>query len=276
MLTKVSMTGIATPREFTIGGVDPDDTIILKSISGLTPSDATLFTGDYAGNGGYYQGRRFGGRNVVFNFKLNPDYSVGGRSVSSLRQELYSMFIEPTYYQDYLQVFLYDDEEDPRTVNVYYDKYQGDIFSQDTSVQISTQCVDPYIIGQFIQYFAPSGGVLSVPVQHNGTAPTGLQVNVVANVTTTQFSVDFWGKKMTYVGDVQAGDIFTIITEDGNQAITRYRAPNIVSVLGGLTADSQWLTVNKGLGTLRAYGPAVGDGKMAITGYHFTEKWLGV
>lgn len=265
------MSGIAVPRDFTIGGVDPDDTIILKSVSGLTPSDVTLFTGDFAGNGGYYQGRRIPGRNPVFNFKLNPDYAaVGGRSVSSLREELYSMFYEPTYYDEGLTVDLYDDELPTRTMKIYADKYQGDIFSQSTDVQISTQCMEPFLIGPETQVF-PAGGTVSIPITYSGSAATGFNFQLAATATGTAWSVSILGKTMTWSGGYVNGDVFNVGTEDGN----RYIKKNGVDSLGGLTATSDWLTLSKGGGTLVSHGDAVGDGKITINEYDFTSKWWG-
>lgn len=50
----------SSPMTLDIDNADPEEILILKSISGLTPADVNLFTGEYARNGGYYQGRRVG------------------------------------------------------------------------------------------------------------------------------------------------------------------------------------------------------------------------
>ena len=271
MLTHVDMTGIAVPRTFTLGGVDPDDTIILKSISGLTPSDVTLFTGDFAGNGGYYQGRRVPGRNPVFTFKLNPNYStVGGRSVSSLRRELYTMFYEPTYYDEGLDADIFDDEIGQVSMKLFADKTQGDLFSQDTSVQISTQCMEAFLMGPQVSAFP---GAISVPITYDASATSGFDViNVTAASNGTQFTVDILGKSMHWVGAIASGDIFALGTQEGNLFLKK----NGVDALGGLSATSDWLTISKGGGTLRTYGDAVGDGKMSIESYYLTPKYWGL
>lgn len=271
MLTHVDMTGIAVPRTFTLGGVDPDDTIILKSISGLTPSDVTLFTGDFAGNGGYYQGRRVPGRNPVFTFKLNPDFNATtGRSVSSLRRELYDMFYEPTYYDEGLDVDIFDDEIGQVSMKIFADKTQADMFSQDTSVQISTQCMDPFLMGPQVSAFP---GAISVPITYNATAPSGFDsIGLSAGSNGTQFTVDILGKVMHWVGAIASGDFFSIGTQEGNLFLKK----NGVDALGGLSATSDWLTLAKGGGTLRTYGDAVGDGKMSIASYTYTPKYWGL
>jgi hypothetical protein len=271
MLTHVDMTAIAVPRTFTIGGVNPDDTIILKSISGLSPSDVTLFTGDFAGNGGYYQGRRVPGRNPVFTFKLNPSFSTtGGRSVSSLRRELYAMFYEPTYNDNGLQVDIFDDEIGKVSMKVYADKTQNDMFSQDTSVQISTQCMEAFLMGPQV---SATPNAISVPITYAGSAPAGFDsLQIKAASAGTQFSVQIANKTMTWVGAIAANDIFTIGTEEGNLFIKK----NGVDALGGLSAASQWVTLAPGANTLATWGNASGDGKTSITSYAYTPKYWGL
>src|SRR5690606_37276924 len=86
-------------------GLTPKDPLLVRDVTGLNPSDFELYIGRFARDGGNYQGRRVVERNIVMTIDLNPDPALG-QTVSSLRQQLYKIFINPMVDSDYLRLIL--------------------------------------------------------------------------------------------------------------------------------------------------------------------------
>lgn len=261
----------ATPKTLDIDAVDPDEVIIIKSISGLLPSDLTLFTGDYARDGGYYQGRRVGKRNPVFNLKLNPDWA-NNVSMTAIRQELYRLFYQPTPGVDGLMVVLKDDDLPDLYFVAYPETWTGDLFSQDTSAQISMICVDPYLLSVDPVSDSDATGWLSLPLEYEGSAETGLSLTIAVKATTSKVTVDLNGLKMTLNGSFVNGDTITINTSAGSRSIKK----NGVDIMVALEGGSTWLTLDRPSNLIKVYGSAVSDGKAALTAYIYRGAWWGI
>lgn len=262
----------SSPMTLEIGYADPDEIIILKSISGLTPADLTLFTGDFARDGGYYQGRRAGKRNPIFNFKLNPNY-VDDILISDVREMLYRIFYEPQALTDGLQVTLIDDRKPDRYFICYAEKWNGEIFEQKPEAGISTICVDPYLRSvAFVEAVNPAGWV-SVPFTYDGSADTGIEVTIEVTATTNQVVFNLDGQLMTLSkpDNFVDGDVIFINTAIGSRAIRL----NGVDRMALLTAASKWALLTKTSAELSAYGTAPADGKAVITSYKYQETWWG-
>lgn len=272
MLTQVVLQS-ANPMTFDIAAADPDEIIILQSISGLSPADLTLFTGDFSGNGGYYQGRRADKRNPVFNLKLNPDYA-NDIEVSDIREMLYRQFLEPTASGDGLQVLLKDDRKPDRYFICYTEKFPVDIFDKSTKAQISTICVDPMLKSAAETTASNPGGWVSVPITYDGSADTGIEVTLKVATAGTQVVLANNGKLMKLVKSTNfaVNDVIYINTKIGERAIQL----NGVDVMALLSADSSWITLAQAGNTLEAYGTASGDGAALITDYTFRSEWWGV
>lgn len=274
MLTQVILE-TSDPMTFNIDAVDPDEILILKSISGLTPGDVDLFTGEYARNGGYYQGRRVGKRNPVFNFKLNENY-VDDISVSDIRELLYRQFYEPQSDVDGLQVRLVDDKKPDRFFIGYAEKWDGDIFSRDTSASISTICVQPLLQSveqtELIPPNADVSGWLTVPVHYDGSADCGFQVDLRVISPTSVVTVENNGQTMVIEGSFIPDDVIGINTVEGSRRIRL----NGVDIMAGLTSDSEWLTLKSSSNLLRVYGSAPGDGRVVNFSTTYISTWWGV
>jgi hypothetical protein len=270
MLTQVILE-TSDPMTFNIDAADPDEIVILKSISGLTPGDVNLFTGDFARNGGYYQGRRVGQRFPVFNLKLNENY-VDDIRISDIREMLYRQFYEPQANSDGVQVKLVDDRKPDRYFIGYTDKWQGDIFSKDTSAQISTVCVDAFLQSVAETTLTTPGGWLTVPILYDGTADTGIELSLKVVGTTSTIVVENNDQTMVLEGSFVADDIVTINTIEGQRAIKL----NDVDVMASLTAASDWLALKAANNLLKVYGSVAGDGKVVATSYTYRSAWWGV
>lgn len=272
MLNQVVL-NTAIPKTLNIDGVDPDETLIVKSISGLSGADLTLFTGDYARDGGYYQGRRASKFNPVFNFKLNPDYA-NDVEVSDIREMLYSWFLQPSVGVDGLQVILIDDRKPDRYFVGYTEKIETDMFSRDTSVQVSMISVDAYLRSVLETSGSDVAGWISTTVPYAGSAPVGLEMTFKVNTATSTLNVGVGSYAMTLqpTPGFAVNDVVVINTELGKRSIKR----NGVDIMAALLPVSKWALLNNGSNLIRTNGGVSNDGKVVMTSYKFREAWWGI
>lgn len=262
----------ANPMILEIGEADPDELLILTSISGLSPADVTLFTGDFARDGGYYQGRRSGRRNPVFNFKINPDYA-NDIDASDARAILYRQFYEPQPDSDAVQVRLVDDRNPDRYMFCYTEKMPADIFVQKPTAQVSTICVDPYLKSVVETTASNPGGWLTVPLTYDGTADTGIQVTIKVVTATDQVILENNGVLMTLLKPslFAIDDIITIDTVQGQRYI-RLNGVDVMALLDG----SDWVYLTQASNSLKVYGAIPGDGRAVVTEYTYRSAWWGM
>lgn len=260
------------PTTLNIDAVDPDEIIIVTSISGLDPADPMLFMGELSRDGGYYQGRRGGQRNPVFNLKLNPDY-VGDISVSDIREMLYSWFFEPSPTSDGLQVVLKDDRKPDRYFVGYTEKLPSDIFTDKPTAQVSMLCTDPYLKSLVPVTGNDPLGWTSRTLAYQGSKKNGLQMDLLVKTATSQLVVDIDGAQMVLTRAFAVNDVISINTVIGSRFIRQ----NGSDIMASLSSTSKWLQLGKGNANLaKIYGTAENDGKVVMTTYSYTEAWWGI
>lgn len=221
MITKVDLLSdqaISLP----VLGVTPKTSILVKKITGLNPPDKSLFIGDYSQDGGLYQGRRVGNRNVVVTMDLNPNPALG-ETVASLRHRLYKAFNDPHPEGDFLKIRFYEDNNRITYVVGYCEKFENEVFDADTMCQASMICPDPYIRNEFDVVLERDTGWTKVPFEYEGTAETGfiVRINVTAQVPT--ITLENNGKRMQLSkpgSNYQIGDLIVINTIRGQRSIT--------------------------------------------------------
>lgn len=207
-------------------GVTPKDSLLIRKITGLNPPDIQLFIGDYARDGGIYQGRRVGNRNVVLTFDLNPNPALG-ETISGLRELLYKAFVDPLVDADYIKLTLHDDLGRVRYLVGYTEKFETEVFDVETMAQISIICPDPYIRDDVETVKTPSdyttnpnSGWTIVPFTYNGTAETGFEVEILITVATSVLTLENNGKTMVINKAFSVGDRVLIGTVRGSRYIT--------------------------------------------------------
>ena len=270
MLTEIILQ-TSNPMTFKLDDVNPDDLVLLKSISGLLPSDVTLFRGDFARSGGYYQGRRVGDRNPVFTLGLNPSYA-DDISVSDVREMLYRQFYEPGSDTDGVQVLVRDDRRPDRYFIAYTDKWTGDLFSKDTSAQISMICVDPFLYSVEEETASSDTGWVSLSVPYDGSADTGIELKLNVASSTPKIRVMLDAQEFVLERSFSIEDTVEINTVPGQRKITC----NGVNIMASLTASSKWLNLSKPTQTLTVDGGIDSDGKVSLTEYRYRSAWWGV
>lgn len=282
MLTKV-IAQTSTPVEFNVTNVDPEEILILKSISGLTQAGATLYTGEFAGEGGYYQGRRAKQRFPVLNFKLNPNYKDKIDS-EDIRDILYRTFMEPQGNSDGVQMGVFTTKKPELYFVGYTEDIDAGLFDKELGATVSMSCTDAYLRSAVQKTVRNSGGWLSVPVIYDGTADTGFQVAIKVVVDTPELTLENNGIPMRLVYSFQKDDIVVISTTQGARSI---RIDPVEDSEGGVDLDSgtdimaalqgsNWLKLNSVTNVLRVYGLTPGDGKVLATSYRYRSAWWGI
>lgn len=250
-------------------GITPKSSLLIRKITGLNPPDRSLFIGDYAQDGGIYQGRRVGNRNVVFMIDLNPNPALG-ESVSSLRQDLYKAFIDPQTDGDHLKLVFRDEDDNRRYLYGYCEKFETEPFDAETMCQISMICPDPYIRDDEDTILVQPTGWIQVPFTYQGTAETGFIVRIYVTTPTTEVTLYNNGKVMQLVNSAgyEVGDIIIINTTRGQRSITLTKPsdlPNTPTEFEPPTGYAEDDCIFYGDGVWKCVSDAIGGGTNATS-----------
>ena len=257
-------------------GVTPSESLLIRKVTGLNPPDIDLFIGDYARDGGTYQGRRVGNRNVVMTMDLNPNPALG-ETVSGLRDLLYKTFVDPLVDADHLELVLHDDEGRTRNLYGYTETFETEIFDIETMAQISLICPDPYIRDlDETTLTNPSGTWVTVPFTYSGTAETGfyVQVNVTAN--TPKLTLKNNNKTMVLTYAFLAGDTVYIDTNRGQRNIWLVRSSVTYPLVAYLDVLSPWLELHSQTNTMSVYGTLSTDLVAGVKTLKYRASYWGV
>lgn len=224
MLTQIDVMS-ENAFQLPIVGLTPRSSLLLQKVTGLNPPDRTLFIGDYAQDGGIYQGNRVGNRNPVFYIALNPNPALG-ETVAGLRQMLQKEFMNPQPEGDHLKFLLHFDTGVDRYFVGYAERFEAEVFDVETLCQISLQCPDPYLRDDDITMLTSTPGWIQVPFNYLGTAKTGFEIRAYITSTTNNFTLSNNFKPMYFINPAgyAVGDIIYINTNRGFRAATWTKA----------------------------------------------------
>lgn len=257
-------------------GASPKDSLLIRSIAGLGPPDVDLFIGDYARDGGFYQGRRVAKRNVVFTFDLNPNPALG-ETVAGLRALLYKAFVDPQVDADYIKINLHDDEGRVRYLVGYTEKFEAEPFSVETVCQISIVCPDPYIRDNVKTVLTDPTGWVTVPFAYTGTAETGFEVEITITAPTSVLTLENNGKTMIISRNFFAGDVVKINTNRGSRSLTvTHPGSTTEPLIAGLSPLSPWLELHSQSNVMKVYGETQSDIVGAVKSLSYTQSYWGV
>lgn len=299
MLTQIDVVS-ENPFFVPILGVTPKDSLLIYKITGLNAADIDLFIGEYARDGGNYQGRRVQKRNVVITMELNPNPALG-ETVSGLRDLLYKTFLDPYVNAQHVKLVLHDDEGRERFLYGYVEKFENDIFSADTMSQISVICPDPYIRDNTKTIMTHPTGWVTVPFTYGGTAQTGFEIEVTMTANSPTLTVSNNGYTMVINDTFLNTQVIYINTNRGSRDMLKASSANLAAaraahptmtteqiweVLEGLgqtvpliakrTATSPWLELHSQSNTLKVYGATTSDIVAAIKRFEYTSAYWGV
>lgn len=283
MLTQI-LVDSANPFTLHIANATPKDSFLVRKITGLNPPDFSLFIGDFSRDGGIYQGRRVGTRNVVFTIDLNPNPALG-ETVSSLREVLYKAFLDPLSEADYLKIALYDDSLRVRYLVGYTEKFETDIFDSETTVQISIICPDPYLrddVPTSIVDTLNGGPWSTLNFNYLGTAATGFEVALTLTSNTEILTLENNSKKMVIdmteqVGTMYSGQKVFFTTTRGYRDI-RIKTGLLPSIpiVASLTYDSPWIELTATANVMKVYGATSADIVGVINTLTYSPAYWGV
>lgn len=270
MLETVNVESV-NPLTLHVSDADPSEMFLVKSISGLTSAKVGLYTGDYATEGSYYQGRRAEKLTPVLTLKMNPDYA-NDIEVSDLRETLYRTFYEPQPGLDGVLVSLEDDRKPKRYFVGYTEDINTDQFSSSRDVQISMVCMDGYLFSYNQTTQSDAVGWSSLPVTYDGSARCGVLATFKVNTATSVMTFDINGNKLILNRAFTVGQVITIDTRKGSRSIKI----GATDIMAALDPTSVWVQMDRPASVLKAYGGVSGDGKVVMTSYTFRSQWWGI
>lgn len=255
-------------------GATPKSSLLVRKVTGINPADVTLFIGDYARDGGIYQGRRVGNRNPVLLLDLNPDPALG-ETISGLRELLYKAFLDPLVDADYVKLNFINDLGVVRYLVGYTEKFETELFDEDTSAQISIVCPDPFFRNNTETVLTNPSGWTTVPFTYAGSAETGFYTKIVLTSATSTLTLDNNGKKMVLNRSFSSGDIVEISTVRGSRFISLTSGVTS-SILAALTPASPWLEMHSQANVLKVYGATSGDTVAGIRELRYFAAYWGL
>lgn len=269
-------------------GITPKDSLLIRHITGLNPPNLNLFIGDYSRDGGIYQGRRVGNRNVVITMEMNPNPALG-ETVSSLRERLYKAFVDPLVEADYVKLSLHLDDGRLLYLVGYAETFETEIFSAEALAQISIICPDPYIRDDEATILTHEGGWVTVPFTYTGTAETGFEAEieiltptpklVLSNNTLTDDTGDsnYTKGRMIINREFVAGDVVIINTVRGYRRLwLTPEGGSTISIMGDLTPTSPWLELHSQANTMKVYGTTPTDFPAVIRSLTYVQAYWGI
>jgi hypothetical protein len=287
--------------ELPILGVTTKASLLVRKVTGLNPPDVDLFIGDYARDGGTYQGRRVGSRNVVMTLDLNPNPALG-ETVSSLRELLYKTFIDPLINADYIELLLHDEAGNIRNLAGYTEKFETEIFDIETMAQISMICPDPYIrdLNETVLN-NPSSAWVSVPFNYVGTAETGFEAEINVSNATSSLNLKNNGQAMLITASLVSGDVVYINTNRGYRDIRKatltavnamkaaypyenlsriwtrlVNAGSTTPLIANLNPVSRWLELHSQTNTMNVHGAGPEDLVAGVKNLVYRASYWGV
>lgn len=276
MLTQIGVEYEGDELIVPILGVTPKESLLIRKITGLNPPDLDLFIGDYSRDGGTYQGRRVGKRNVVITADLNPNPALG-ETISGLRELLYKVFVDPQVDADFVKVNYYDDLGRVRYSVGYTEKFDTEIFDVETMAMISMICPDPYLRDNTETELTHPTGWTTVPFTYEGTAETGFEVSIYINSATSVLTLDNNGKKMIINRSFDVADVVTINTVRGSRLLTvTPSGGSPISIVANLEPTSPWVELHSQANTMKVYGATTGDLIASIRSLKYTQAYWGI
>lgn len=260
---------------------------VVKSVSGLTPPSASIFTSKSPNRKGtLYNGSTLNERMLVIEVKILGD-------IETNRNSLYSWVDTEQYSKAYYR---------NGTKNVYCEGYveacEADLFSDNEIVNIQILCPKPYwidlqiisteissILTQFTFPFAiDSAGIpLSTLLEDNktrifnGGAETGVQIYIrgtedIANLLIYDANSALRNFKLNY--KIPAGWIVIIDTEANPKTCKAIKPDGSTVNLMKYLSNPTWFTLKKG-NNIFGFKADSGASSAEIS-FRFTNKYLGV
>lgn len=225
---------------------------VIKSISGLEPPPVNIAIAKKQGGGGVYQGRSPENRQIVLTLGFQPNHHFG-ITIGDLRAIFYRM-ITPRL-KGVLTITLYNDAMDDwlRTTG-YISNIETNPFSKDPELQVTVDCLSPYLDKGVYVHPNPScyDKMPLVDIRNEGQAPTGFHMRVVLTGPTSFFRF-FTEDSLNWIHITYpflSGDIIDINTYEGDRSMTLTRGATKTNLIKSLSPNTSWLQLDGGYNRL--------------------------
>lgn len=241
-------------------GREETDFIQVRNITGLDPVKAAVNTSPFGSvDGTAYIGSSVASRNIVLTLHPNPDWNTW--TYESLRRLLYLYFMPKML----ARLVFYSSDMPPVEIYGYVEDVSVTNFAKDVEIQVSIICPDPYftavnpvvVLGEATGQTTPA-----IPVQYNGTIPTGLNLQAkelthgAIAVAIQIDGINFWtyatfnswtyfvlnslpGKKYVQNVDMNSGVITNLLSSVGAGSVWPVLKPGLNQVI--VNSDSATL-----------------------------------
>lgn len=276
--------------EIELANPNPQVGLIVTSIDGLGPPQASINTIDVAFDGSLFSSARLQARNIVFNFRL-----FEAPSIEEVRTRVYRYF--PVKKRVQIEV-----KSDVKSVYAYgyVEHTEPDIFSSEESMQVSVVCPDPYFydLAGSITLFAGTHPLFEFPwsnesltekliefgmmyensealIQYNGDIDTGLVIYIHAtgtpgNITiydrTTQEIMEIDVERVATISGVAfgEGDDIIVSTVRGDKYCRLLHEGEYYNIIGAIKKGSKWFSLTAGVNSF-AFSAESGEVSLSTT-----------
>lgn len=212
----------------------------VRRAEGLDPVSANISVSPFSNlDGGIYQSSRVDSRNIVLTIGIRPNHRRG-EGTRELREGLYNFFAPKSPAN---MVFVNDNGKLVR-IRGYVESFETDMFSKDTSVQVSLICPEPYFVGYNLVTISGLTGA-PMDVSSFGSAPAGFTFDMTLTQNAASIHIEAgFEEPLLFKGDLKAGDRLRISTVSGNKYILKTRAGVTTSELDGIASGTMSMTVD--------------------------------
>lgn len=245
----------------------------ITEFQGLNPPKATINTNTTATlDGGMFNSSKLDMRNINVAFAIEEEAEKNRLAVYNVVQS--KMPLRIYYKSEYLDIF----------IDGYVEEMDISYFAKKNIVTINVLCPFPYLKGAkeiinelsavkpmfHFPFASESEGELilgeydtlsSATVENAGSVVAGLTFELFAKETLSNPKIiDYFTAKFMEINiEMQAGDLITITTGQGNKTVTLIRDGVKSNIFNLLTKESSWLQLDIGGGI---YAYEVGTGRM--------------
>ena len=281
--TSVRFDGLSSAL-FKLRGASLADPYVITDIDGLGPTEVDVSISTSAHGEGRHSSSFSNPRQLVFSLTINPDYK-SGKTVSDLREELY--WLSESGYKRGVRITLVNSDKDVCSVTGYVSRFEPNIFSPETTIQITFKCLDSKLTGPEIVTHTSENSVLTVIPQ--GTARTQPRLYIDFIKPSTTLSVvrminNEWEESFELTGfEYQPGDRIALGHIDGLKQVVWSRRNNdtgetqTASHIRYLSLQSKWPQLDpSGDNVLIAWGSDYLQGDVRIVQAAYRPKYRGV
>ena len=230
---------------------------VVTAVTGLLYPETNINTSSGIADGSQYNSARMQERNIVITLRLRG-------AIEASRQYLYTIFPPKMPCKLYWK----SRNRDVR-ISGYVELVEGDLFSEQETMQVSIICPKPYFEGlaaiqeelsSSIRLFefpftieepipiSEHADVPRITLQNNGDVSCGLtaEIGISGDVTGLRLYNAATGQLMRLTENFQEGDRIFISTISGEKEVTLYRNGTQSSLLAKLASGSKWVQLLPG------------------------------